>query len=307
MQSDQVHPALFTIFREQFEPQKLRGHSDKTRQDYRGTLGMLEKFLGRAATTADLNDATACAFLSWHEAKGRSARSVNNRRDYLLAFWRWCARKGLVVLWPDVDELPEPELLPDAWTMDQLAALLAACEEESPVGEISGKLWWTAIHFVWWDTGERTGATLALEWSHFDETARTLSVPGRLRKGGKAAVYTLREETSEKLSALKSLDRGRGDLIFCFPYSRHAFYNRYTRLLARAGLPTDRRCKPQKMRRTFASWLEKNGGDATRALLHTERRVTETSYLDPRIIDRPPANLLLPPLPQKQDADRKGT
>jgi hypothetical protein len=46
----------------------------------------------------------------------------------------------------------------------------------------------------------------------------------------------------------------------------------------------------QKVRRTFASHIEAAGGNATQALSHTSRRVTEKSYIDPRIAIEPSHN-----------------
>jgi integrase len=73
-------------------------------------------------------------------------------------------------------------------------------------------------------------------------------------------------------------------LLFPWPYSPSTLYNHYSRLLRRAGLPDDRKSKPQRMRRSFASHLEAAGGNATAALKHSSRKVTERAYLDPRIV-----------------------
>ena len=49
-------------------------------------------------------------------------------------------------------------------------------------------------------------------------------------------------------------------------------------------------------RRTFASWLEANGGNATEALQHTDRRTTKESYLDPTIATKAPASRIVGPV-----------
>ena len=61
------------------------------------------------------------------------------------------------------------------------------------------------------------------------------------------------------------------------------FYLHYNRLLARAGLLTDRRSKAQPMRRSFASHLDAMEGNATAALGLGSRAVTHKSYLTPKI------------------------
>jgi hypothetical protein len=66
-------------------------------------------------------------------------------------------------------------------------------------------------------------------------------------------------------------------------------------LLKFAGLPYEpHKSGLQKLRRSFATLIEAGGGDATAALMHTARKVTEQSYLDTRLIARPSPNLLLP-------------
>jgi len=87
--------------------------------------------------------------------------------------------------------------------------------------------------------------------------------------------------------------RGRTD-AFEFPGCRATFYGHYTRLLKAAALPSGRKFKPQKIRRTFASFLELAGGDATEALGHSSRKVTKQSYLDQSIVKRSVPNKLLP-------------
>jgi hypothetical protein len=70
-------------------------------------------------------------------------------------------------------------------------------------------------------------------------------------------------------------------------------------------LPTDRSCKPQKMRRSHASHLKAAGGDATASLMHESDSTTRKSYLDPSITDSPPAAKLfriLPPSPPAESA-----
>jgi integrase len=233
--------------------------------------------------------------LAWYEKLPTvtSPQTVNGIRDYLCAFWNWCARKRIVEQFPDVDALPQPPVDTRAWTLGELDRLFQACQPEAQVAKIPGWLWWTALHLFFWDTGERTGATLAAQWADYDQQAGRLFIAGALRKAGKPATYTLKEPTREKLRLMRELDPA-ATLVFEMSFTLATFYNRYERILKRAGLPTGRRNKPQKMRRSFASHLEAAGGNATEALQHSARSVTEKSYLDPRLIQKPPPNLLLP-------------
>ena len=286
---------LSSILRDQYEPQKLRGKAAQTRTNYRSTLRMFALHLGREPLTGDLTDETVAAFLSWYEQREgvTSARSVNNRRDYLLCLWRWCNRKRLVDTYPEIDKLPVPAPDPRAWTIGELKKILDACDQQMQVGRIPGWLWWSAVHLFWWDTGERMGATLAARWSDYQPDTGMLFIPGESRKAHKPATYTLKAATKARLALMRLLDPD-GEQIFHWPLNVATFYNRYEKLLKSAGLPCGRKDKAQKMRRSFASHLEAAGGNATEALQHTARNITQDSYLDCRIVKKPPPNLLLP-------------
>lgn len=291
---------LESLYSGLYEPLKLRGKTDNTRRQYRYMLAKLALFLGRAPADSDLNDRTAADLLAWMAERDYAPRSINNVRAYLLAFWRFLARKRIVEQWPDVELWPEPETIPMAWTGQQLQALFASCAlETGHVCDIPAALYWLAIHFVWWDTGERFTATLSTRWEGLDFVSGDLMIPAEVRKGRKKGmVYRLQPDTLELLQAIQEPKR---DLIFPWDRDQSTFYNHYERILKRAGLPYDRNCKPQRMRRSFASHLEANGGNATDALDHASRRTTKKSYLDPRITRKTaPSDLLPRPADAKQ-------
>lgn len=103
--------------------------------------------------------------------------------------------------------------------------------------------------------------------------------------------YYLRPQV---VAALEAIRAPRRELVFAWPFCLGTFYNRFERLLIAAELPRGRHCKLQGLRRSFASYLEAAGGDATRALAHTNRRTTIRSYIDPTITTRRPDCELLP-------------
>ena len=72
------------------------------------------------------------------------------------------------------------------------------------------------------------------------------------------------------------------------------FYIRYKKLVLAAGLTYERgKTGPQKIRRSFASYIAAEGGDPTAALRHSDTRVTIESYIDPTIACPEPPNTLL--------------
>ena len=298
---------LWVVNKNRFLPERLAFKSESTKTHYRLALENLDTFLGRPARVVDLTDQNVVGMMAWLVDTGRSIRTANNRRDYLLAFWRWCARKRLVEEFPDVDPLEEPDVMPTSWSKEQLGKLLDACSRQTgEIASVKASDWWIAIHRVWWDTAERTGATFKMEWQHFDSKAGTLYLPGDVRKANKKALYNLKPQTVAAIEAIRAPER---KLIFEFKSSfcLGTFYNRYTRLLKDAGLPHGRRDKPQKMRRSFASHLEAAGGNATEALQHSSRAVTCNSYLDERIVKTEAPNLLLfDVVPSNGDGEQNG-
>ncbi len=107
--------------------------------------------------------------------------------------------------------------------------------------------------------------------------------------------YQLRKPMIERLRELRN--RSTGKLVFPADWSVGTFYNRYAAILKRAGLPVSRQFKTQALRRSFASFVEAAGGNATEAMAHTHRRTTERSYIDPTIAVRKSASQLLPEIP----------
>lgn len=279
---------LRSLVAEVYLPQNLRIRSDSTRKHYEILLKQFDEFLSRTTLVGDLNDATVAAFAHWLDNGARSAVTVNQRLHYLKAIATWCARRNLAP-WLTIHKFPEPQRVPRAWSREQLERLLATCGLQ--VGWYCGiprGLWWRAIHAIWWDTGERTAATLDLTWGMLDFGSGILDVPGEIRKGGcKSMTYMLKPAT---LGLLASIALPRRVKIFDFPGCIGTFYLHYGKLLEQAGLPNDRRSKPQKMRRSFASHLEAANGNATEALQHSARRVTLESYIDPSVVQREPPN-----------------
>lgn len=276
-----------------FCPRRLLGKSHDTVRLYHQLIDRLTEFLCRPATLADLNDDTACAFLAKRLAEKLSPYTVARERSSLMSLANFAARKRYIAEFLDVPQIKCPELRPEAYGMEQLRALLASCDAARGfVGKCPARLWWNAIHYFWLWTGERTKATLLFEWSMLDLDTGWCCLPGTIRKGGiKPASYHLPPVVLDRIKQLCGLTER---FVFAVPWkglhTSGAFYYRYSTILKRAGLPTNRKWKPQKLRRTFASYLEAMGGDATDALQHSSRRVTKASYLDPTIAVRQSAS-----------------
>jgi len=284
------NPMLLTDLLDRYRVLRLAGRSPKTLERYRVTLRHFDRFLERPATIADLTDDTLAAFQTYL-ANGRSRVTVNIVVDKLAAIWRFAARKGIVQHWPDICKLPEPQTSRAAWKPDQLEALIRACKETPGTTDgLSLADCWVALHYLIYDSGERIGAVLQLEWPEVDLEDGWVTFLAKTRKRGlRDKTHRLHPRTVEALGKLKAFDRVR-----VFPWGENSgVWKSYEAILRRAGLPYDRRSKFHRMRRTVATYLKAAGGNPTELLDHSDPRLAEL-YIDETQIERQHAADVLP-------------
>jgi integrase len=272
---------LREFYAQTYEPLALRSRRKNTKRLYGNTLNSFEKFLERPALMSDLNDATVSRFAAYRVDLGRSKYTVNRDLFNLLAIWRWAHKKAYVTNWPDVAMEKPPTKAPVALLREEIDALLLAIHQErEPVGHYKGNEFWHALFLLTWDTGERIGAVMALEWPQVDLRKRWVRFDADHRKGGAADnQLPIAVDTAAALGKLKPFE-GK---VFCWPYGGTYLYRRYNKILERAGLPTSRVYKFHCIRKSTASHYEAAGGNATELLGHSTRKITR-AYLDVRII-----------------------
>jgi integrase len=267
-----------------------RIRSPHTRDHYRRAVRQFSEYLEHEATSEDLTDELVAVWLNDAIAQGLCERTANSRGKCLLALWRWLAKKRVVDQFPTVNRIREPELLPDTWSDAEIAKLFTACASEKGwVGPHLASDWWLSLHCTIYDTGERIGCVLQWRRSMVNIEAGTASIPAAIRKGGqKSMVYRLTQRTCEILARMARVPSDTG-LIWDRPFrDDQSLYNRYRKVVKRAGLPwVSRKTGFHKLRRTVYTKIEEEGGDATRLSGHTTRRVLEDHYLDrARLLDR---------------------
>lgn len=170
---------------------------------------------------------------------------------------------------------------PGSKLREELNALAIAIRQEGTrVGHHKGCDFWNALFLVIWDTGERIGAVMALDWSQVDLRRRWVRFDADHRKGGVADnQLPIADDTAKALAKLTPHE-GK---VFKWPYRPNYIYTRYSRILHRAGLPTNRLYKFHCIRKSTASHYEAAGGNATELLGHSSRKITK-AYLDRRIV-----------------------
>lgn len=269
---------------------RLATAAQSTQKHYRMVAEQFQEFLQRAPLLSDLNDGTMGYFLAWL-SKRVAPVTVNQRRHYMLAFWRWCFHHAYVTTWPEVRRVHEPERTPAGWHVPQIQALLVeAKKQQGTIATIPAGDYWQALFWFWFHGGERTGATFQIRYEGVDWSSGEIDAPGSIRKAGKAERHCMGERAMEAIRRIRYPER---ELLFPWPLHFTTLYNRLKRICKSAGLPYR---PPKAWRISFASHLEANGGNATAALQHTSRAITIKSYLDPSIVKRERACDRLPEL-----------
>jgi site-specific recombinase XerD len=268
---------LFSIYTRK----RLRMRSPNTIRLYRHSIAAFEKTLGRTATTEDLTDDNMEQHMQRVVESGLSPASANKDLYQIGAIWRFGNRNRMCETWPNVQIYPEPERVPMAWLPEELDRLFVSVEQEQ--GTISGApacLWWKTLLCVLLDCGERIGAIMRCTRDNIHGSY--LLVPACHRKGKtRDKLFELSVDTLEMIAAL-TLAHRYSEL---FPWDRsetHIYY-RYTQILKRANLPSDAKSKFHRLRRTVASAVKNQGGDATAAMDHASSATTKR-YLDPRLV-----------------------
>jgi integrase len=106
-------------------------------------------------------------------------------------------------------------------------------------------------------------------------------VPAETRKGKtRDRRYRLSPVTSECLNAIRGFNPDKKE-VFPWPYAANYIWDKYRRVLRRAGLPTGRKYMLHCLRKTVGSAVHAAGLNAQDVLDHADKRTTRR-YLDPR-------------------------
>ena len=282
---------LTDLLRNLYAP--LKGICDRTIELYQFTIDAYGQVLGREPTLADLEELSVARFLA-HRVRTRSPATAAKDRSQIRALWEFASRRKLVDTWPTIPLIRVPERVPEAWMTDEMDRLLVSASMERAIYDgIPAALWWKGLLLLAYDTGERATALVSLRW----ENVRGCNVLFRAedRKGRRRDI--LREisvHTADALLAIKG-DRLPSDQVFPWPRCRSYLWKRLEIILERAGLPSGRKDKFHRIRKTTASFYEAGGGSAQWLLDHSDPATTR-KYLDPRIVKGRAAPDVLPPI-----------
>lgn len=256
----------------------LTGISPRTQKLYEFTLASWGEFLGTPPTVDDLDMLPVAQFIT-HRTTTRSPATAAKDRAQIVALWNAAAKQKLCDSFPMVRRVKVPENLPEAWTIEEFRILCASClRENGMIGDIPAKYFWRSLLLCAYDTGERISAIMSLP---FEDVSRTgVIFRAAHRKGNRRDIYRqIGQETIDAINAIRS----EREKVWPWPYHPNYLWRKFSRVLTNANLPSGRRHKFHKIRRTTASFFQANGGSAQSLLDHSNPATTRR-YLDPRIV-----------------------
>lgn len=269
-----------------------------------------ERFLGRPATVADLDDVLVARYLKWRAETivwaGRlpSIATVRKDRTMIASVWTYAARKRWAAEFPELPRVRVPEKLPvgRAYTAEDVSALIRAAKRRiGKVGGLPAKWWWPTLIYTAVCTGCRFTELTSLRWAQVDLERRKILLLAHTRKGATRDLE--RSITPQLAEMLARFRRGADDLVW--PWDRKS-RSQWASLRVLCESAKVRYRGFHGLRRTAASYAAAKGGReaATAMLDHYDPRLQRV-YVDPLICPAtfdslsslPPLDLDEPPPP----------
>jgi len=280
---------LGEFYRETYRPVQLVGCSPNTDEQYQIALMHWVRFAGAVQIDASpqaINARLLAKFLG-HMVNGRSSVTANKTLHHLMAIVRGAHRDGVFCgEVPTVPKLKEPRRLPEAWTVDDVQLILAeVIKEPGQIDGVPANRWWYSLLLTIYYCGGRITAVRKTSPQDFLLDQRAIILRAEHQKQSADQYLHLPDQVVAAVAVIYS---DRRQLVWPWPYHDRTLFKRFARILRRAGVRygQGRGGLFQKMRRTHASYVAANGGDATFSLGHSSALVTRKHYLDPRIVGR---------------------
>jgi integrase len=237
------------------------------------TAAIFGEHLERPATAQDLTPDVVSGWIRWMEDGRYAKRSISGHRGNLLTVWRFASRRKWSGPVDDVRPAPRPEPMPEAWTLDEVRRLIAACDE---IRQTIRGIWMpdylsALIRAAYQSCLRRSDLwRLPRERIHADG-----SLMIRQHKTSRPVVRWVEPETAADILRLP------GALPLAWPGNPRGFYDVMETLCRLAGV---RRGALQQLRRTGATWIAVEGGiEAAREALGHGTEGMWKHYVDRRI------------------------
>jgi integrase len=262
----------------------LRGLKPKALTQFRLSLQRFAEHLGHEPAVPDLTGIAVQRFLSARKAKVSAATALKDR-THIAALWNHLFRLRRVEVAPAavLPPMRAPRRVPRAYRDHEVAALLRACLATH--GGIDGRpasIWHASLVRAAFETAERVGALLSVEWRDVDLPERTILLRAENRKGShQDLLRPISAITAGWLSQLRR-DAGERRLVWRWDRTPTHLWGHLRGICKRAGV------QPRGyhgLRRAAASYIAAAGGlsEAAAALGHASASTTQAHYVDQTI------------------------
>ena len=253
--------------------------SPRTIQIYGCSFNKLERFLGRDAMLADLNNQTVGQYVARLKTTDTSTGTINKELSHLKAIWRHAHTVGQLKLAPLIKPLPVPEKIPKALTVDELKRLRGS------LAKLRGRVFGLpacdilrACFSIQFTTAERINAVLQLRFD--DIVGNVITFRAETRKGGREPL--VKEVPGWVIKDIERIRNPERDLLVPVKPGSTSVLRLYDKLFKLAGVDRPKWKSSHLMRSSHATLLWMAGQNASSSLGHADSATTRKSYLDRR-------------------------
>ena len=211
---------LMEFFHDYYIPERDLQHSSIVQVEC--TIRLFTRFLGHDATLDDFKDDLVNRFLvHTTDAAGQSKRTAKGRRQNLLSLWRNAYDREIIQVFPKrVRKIKVPRRIPDSWTHEELAQLIAGARKMKGFfrNGVRRRHYFEAFIRAAYDTGLRKSDLLRIKRND-------------VRPDGSFVI--LQQKTQDEivcqfgpatLEAIEAMTPPRRPIIFEYPYRGREFY-----------------------------------------------------------------------------------
>jgi integrase len=244
-------------------------------EQIRYAITAIERWHGGPVKIRQLSEPFVRGFLASY-ATEVSSGTVNSKRGHLLALWQCAWEEGYLSQPPKRTQVRRARCrprVPEAWTADEMRAILAACAASDRPD------WWRSLLLVAYQTGERRGSLIRTPPSAINMSQGYIVFTRT--KSGRQRWCQL---TAAAVAAVRSILEPTAPRVWPWSRSLRRLDAELAAILDLAGVAygRDRGGVWHKFRRTSGSLVEQAGGDGAKHI-GVGRAVFEQHYRDPRL------------------------
>jgi integrase len=185
----------------------------------------------------------------------------------------------------------------DALTLNEIAAWISVAKKDtSVISGIPAGIWWENLLTFIYNTGIRIGSALQIRWSWIDFETQTLILQKEIGIKTLYEIY-LNDEAINSLKKIRNVSQNTQpeDRVFKWSMNRRTLYSKAKKQQTLAGIPKERQFKFHGIRKYFGSEIaRKKPAAATKALGHSDNKVTINYYMNRRQVSDPFVNAIAP-------------